>query len=88
MPFFRFLFVWTIEYVVRSFLPNGVFYLLTTGWIFDISLCENSIKIYIYICIIYIYICIYGETIRFLLIFPLGLFSPVVNVHQTLGRGL
>ena len=22
---FRFLFVWTIEYVVRSFLPNGVF---------------------------------------------------------------
>ena len=23
--YFRFLFVWTIEYVVRSFLPNGVF---------------------------------------------------------------
>ena len=23
--FFRFLFVWTIEYVVRSFLPDGVF---------------------------------------------------------------
>ena len=22
---FRFLFVWTIEYIVRSFLPNGVF---------------------------------------------------------------
>ena len=32
------------EYVVRSFLPNGVFYLVTTGWIFDISLCENSIQ--------------------------------------------
>ena len=31
------------EYVVRSFLPDGVFfYLVTTGWIFDISLCENS----------------------------------------------
>ena len=30
-------------YVVRSFLPDGVFYLETTGWIFDISLlCENS----------------------------------------------
>ena len=28
----------------RSFLPNGAFYLVTTGWIFDISLCENSIK--------------------------------------------
>ena len=26
------------EYVVRSFLPNGVFYLVTTGWIFDVSL--------------------------------------------------
>ena len=33
------------EYVVRSFLPNGVFYLVTTGWIFYISLlCENSIN--------------------------------------------
>ena len=42
---FRFLFVWTIEYAVRSFLPDGVFfYLVTTGWIFDISLCENSIN--------------------------------------------
>ena len=42
---FRFLFVWTIEYVVRSFLPDGVFfYLVTTGWIFDISVRENSIK--------------------------------------------
>ena len=39
---FRFLFVWTIEYVVRSFLPDGVFfYLVTTGWIFDISVREN-----------------------------------------------
>ena len=35
----------TVEYVVRSFLPNGVFYLVTTGWIFYISLsCENSTK--------------------------------------------
>ena len=33
------------EYVVRSFLPVGLFYLVTTGWIFDISLCENSMKI-------------------------------------------
>ena len=43
---FRFLFVWTIEYVVRSFLQNIVFfYLVTTGWIFDISLlCENSMN--------------------------------------------
>ena len=41
---FRFLFVWTIEYVVRSFLPNGVFLPWTTGWIFYISLCENSIN--------------------------------------------
>ena len=32
------------EYVVRSFLPNIVFCLVTTGWIFDISLCENSIN--------------------------------------------
>ena len=33
------------EYVVRSFLPNGVFYLVTTGWIFDISLlCEHPIN--------------------------------------------
>ena len=34
------------EYVVRSFLPNGVFfYLVTTGsGIFYISLCENSIQ--------------------------------------------
>ena len=33
------------EYVVRSFLPDGVFfYLVTMGWIFDISLCENSIN--------------------------------------------
>ena len=32
------------EYVVRSFLPDGdFFYLVTTGCIFDISLCENSI---------------------------------------------
>ena len=33
------------EYVVRSFLPDGLvfFYLVTTGWIFYISLlCENS----------------------------------------------
>ena len=35
------------KYVVRSFLPDGVFcffYLVTTGWIFDTSLCENSIN--------------------------------------------
>ena len=34
------------EYVVlvRFFLPGGFFYLVTTGWIFDISVCENSIK--------------------------------------------
>ena len=31
------------EYVVRSFLSGMVFfYLVTTGWIFDISFCENS----------------------------------------------
>ena len=30
---FRFLFVWTIEYVVRSFLPNGVFLLCDHGLI-------------------------------------------------------
>ena len=29
-------------YAVPSFLPDGVFYLVTTGWIFDVSLCENS----------------------------------------------
>ena len=40
---FRFLFVWTIEYVVRSFFRMVFFYLVTTGWIFDI-ICENSIK--------------------------------------------
>ena len=32
------------EYVVRSFLPDGVLFYLTTGWIFDISLRENSIQ--------------------------------------------
>ena len=32
------------EYAVRFSLPDGVFYLLTTGCIFYISLCENSIK--------------------------------------------
>ena len=32
------------EYVVRPFLPNDVFYLVTTSWIFYISLCENSIN--------------------------------------------
>ena len=33
------------EYVVRSFLPNGVFYVVGTGWIFYIGLlCENSIN--------------------------------------------
>ena len=32
-------------YVVRFFLPRVVFfYFVTTGWIFDISLCENSIN--------------------------------------------
>ena len=28
---FRFIFVWTIEYVVRSFLPDGVFLLCDHG---------------------------------------------------------
>ena len=38
----RFLFVWR-EYVVRSFLPDGVFfYLVTTGWILDISSCARE----------------------------------------------
>ena len=33
------------KYVVRSFLLRMVFfYLLATGWVFDISLCENSIN--------------------------------------------
>ena len=32
------------EYVVRFFLPDGVFYLVATGWIFYISLCENPIN--------------------------------------------
>ena len=35
---------WNGEYAVRSFLPDGVFYLVTTGWVFDSSLCENSIN--------------------------------------------
>ena len=40
---FRFLFVWRVR---RTFFPSGwyFFYLMTTGWVFDISLCENSIK--------------------------------------------
>ena len=41
---FRFLFVWRVR---RTFFPFGwyFFYLVTTGWIFDISLlCENSIN--------------------------------------------
>ena len=29
------------EYDLRSFLPNGVFYLVTTGWIFGIGLRAN-----------------------------------------------
>ena len=33
------------EYVVRSSFRMVFFYLVTTGWIFDISLCENSIQI-------------------------------------------
>ena len=38
---FRFLFVWRVPYVVRSFLSNVFFFnFLTTGWIFYISLCE------------------------------------------------
>ena len=41
--FFRFLFV---RKVCRTFFPSGwcFFYLVTTGWVFDISLCENSIN--------------------------------------------
>ena len=40
---FRFCFV---RRVPRTFFPSGwcFFYLVTTGWIFDISLCENSIN--------------------------------------------
>ena len=30
------------EYVVRPFFPNDVFYLVTTGWILDISICKSS----------------------------------------------
>ena len=30
------------EFVARSFLPDDVFFFVTTGWIFDMSLCENS----------------------------------------------
>ena len=43
--FFRFLFVYE-ERVRRTFFPSGCcfFYLATTGWIFDISLCKNSIN--------------------------------------------
>ena len=33
------------EYVVRFFLPNGVFYFVTMGWFFYSSiLCDNSIN--------------------------------------------
>ena len=41
--FFRFLFVSRVR---GTFFPSGwcFFYLVTTGWIFDISLCENSIN--------------------------------------------
>ena len=42
---FRFLFVWRVR---RTFFPSGRYFFYigtTTGWIFDISLCENSIKI-------------------------------------------
>ena len=41
--FFRFLFEWRIR---RTFFPSGwcFFYLVTTGWTFDISLCDNSIN--------------------------------------------
>ena len=40
---FRFLFVWRVR---RTFFSSGwcFFYLVTTGWIFYISLCENSIN--------------------------------------------
>ena len=39
----RFLFVWRVR---RTFFPSGwcFFYLVTTSWIFEISLCENSIN--------------------------------------------
>ena len=62
---FRFLFVWTIEYHYRrTFFPSGwcFFYLVTTGWIFDISLCEISINRSIKKCKIYIYIYAGRET--------------------------
>ena len=39
---FRFLFVWRVRRTFFSF-RMVFFYLVTTGWIFDISLCENSI---------------------------------------------
>ena len=32
------------EYAVRSFLPDVFFYLMTTGWIFYVSLRENSVN--------------------------------------------
>ena len=40
---FSALFVWRVR---RTFFPSGwcFFYLVTTGWVFDISLCENSIN--------------------------------------------
>ena len=40
---FRLLFVWRVR---RTFFPSGwyFFYLVTTGWIFYISLCESSIN--------------------------------------------
>ena len=40
---FRFLFVWEYTSYVLSF-RTVFFYLVTTDWIFDISLCENSIN--------------------------------------------
>ena len=58
---FRFLFVWRVR---RTLFPSGwcFFYLVTTGWIFYISLCENSInQSYIYItynkCTVYNSLC-------------------------------
>ena len=39
---FPFLFVWSTSYVLSFRMV--FFYLVTTEWIFDISLCENSIK--------------------------------------------
>ena len=41
------------EYVVSFSIPDGVIYLVTTGWISNTSLCENSIKLIKTIILLY-----------------------------------